>query len=59
MLLDLKSEYKTLTGIDFPVAGRAPSKAKESKPAAAAAKEKVSKSKPVQKEKKPVPVEVI
>lgn len=58
MLLDLKSEYKTLTGIDFPVAGRAPSKAKESKPAAAA-KEKVSKSKPVQKEKKPVPVEVI
>ncbi|CAH1112220.1 unnamed protein product [Psylliodes chrysocephalus] len=56
MLLDLKSEYKTLTGIDFPVAGRAPSKAKESKPAAAA-KEKVSKSKPVQKEKKPVPVE--
>lgn len=41
-LLDLKIEYKTLTGTDFPVAGRAPSKPKEAKPAnkKAPAKEK-------------------
>ncbi|GLV40122.1 Glutamyl-prolyl-tRNA synthetase [Carabus blaptoides fortunei] len=31
VLLDLKAEYKSLTGTDFPVAGRTPSKPKEQK----------------------------
>lgn len=52
VLLELKALYKSLTGRDFPVQNRAPSKPKESKPVAA--KEKVAKQKPSAKEKKPV-----
>ncbi|KAF7280930.1 hypothetical protein GWI33_005395 [Rhynchophorus ferrugineus] len=48
VLLELKAEYKQVTGEDFPVAGRAPSKPKE------APKEKPAKQKLAQKEKKPV-----
>ncbi|CAG9764840.1 unnamed protein product [Ceutorhynchus assimilis] len=51
-LLELKVEYKNVTGEDFPVAGRAPSKPKESKP-----KEKVVKQKQATQEKKVVDVE--
>lgn len=52
----LKAEYRNITGEDFPVAGRGPSKLKDSKPKDAAPKEKVAKQKPAQKEKKPVEV---
>ncbi|CAG9813214.1 unnamed protein product [Phaedon cochleariae] len=49
ILLDLKVEYKNLTGTDFPVPGRTPTKQKESK-----ATEKTAKPKSVVNEKKPV-----
>ncbi|CAH2002237.1 unnamed protein product [Acanthoscelides obtectus] len=50
LLLDLKAEYKTVTGEDFPAGGRTPQKPKEKKPAATP-KEKL---KPSVKEKKAV-----
>lgn len=50
-LLELKAQYKSLTGEDFPAPGKAPSKPRESKP-----KEKVAKQKATQKEKSPVDV---
>nr|CAI5819600.1 unnamed protein product [Callosobruchus analis] len=50
LLLDLKAEYKTVTGEDFPTAARTPSKPKEKKPAASPKE----KQKPAAKEKKPV-----
>ncbi|XP_018579674.1 bifunctional glutamate/proline--tRNA ligase [Anoplophora glabripennis] len=50
ILLDLKAEYKNVTGNDFPAATRAPAKTKDNKPDQ---KEKVSKQKPAAKEKKP------
>lgn len=49
VLLNLKAQYKTLTGTDFPTGGKTPSKPKE--------KEKVAKQKPAVKEKKPVDAE--
>ncbi|KAJ8980177.1 hypothetical protein NQ317_011422 [Molorchus minor] len=52
VLLDLKAEYKTVTGTEFPVPGKTPSKAKENK-TPAAPKEKVAKQKSAAKEKKP------
>lgn len=58
ILLDLKAEYKTLTGTDFPAPGKAPAKpAKESK--AAAPKEKPAKQKAAVKEKRPVEVSYV
>lgn len=48
VLLDLKAEYKALTGTDFPVAGRTPTKPKE--------KQEKAPQKSVAKEKKPAPV---
>nr|CAH7725356.1 unnamed protein product [Callosobruchus chinensis] len=48
LLLDLKAEYKTVTGEDFPTAARTPSKPKEKKPAASPKE----KQKPAVKEKK-------
>ncbi|KAJ8944960.1 hypothetical protein NQ318_013108 [Aromia moschata] len=53
ILLDLKAEYKKVTGTDFPAPAKTPSKSKENK-ASAAPKEKVVKQKPAAKEKKPV-----
>ncbi|XP_044264891.1 bifunctional glutamate/proline--tRNA ligase [Tribolium madens] len=48
ILLDLKAEYKTLTGTDFPAPGRTPTKPKETQV-------KVAKSAPKEKHKKPAP----
>lgn len=53
LLLDLKGNFKNLTGTDFPVQGRV----KENKPAATP-KEKNAKQKPAVKEAKPVDAEV-
>ncbi|XP_050316358.1 bifunctional glutamate/proline--tRNA ligase [Anthonomus grandis grandis] len=53
ILLDLKAEYKKVTGEDFPAPAKPTSKPKEAKPK----EEKVSKKKPAQKEKKPANAE--
>lgn len=49
LLLDLKAEYKKITGTDFPVAGRTPSKPKE---------QVAKQQKAPPKEKKPLPVSI-